>query len=194
MSEQSEHEQSFEIHMTTLASETITVNVEASDPIDNVKDKIQGIIDIPFYEQKLLLETQPLEDDKTLADYNILKVSLLTVIRQNFGVRIKLAISEEQTGHEPPLAEFWVCKFMPSLLILKMVCRHFKLPDLAMDELSTPEFCLEDFECVNDVYGHELHTDLDYCYLDLCGFELCDSCPQFYRHNFSNVCARCARR
>ena len=48
-----------------------TLDVLASDTIENVKAQLQDILGIPPHQQCLTLEGVRLEDGRTLADYNI---------------------------------------------------------------------------------------------------------------------------
>lgn len=96
----------FYLNVELPSGETIALDAESGDSIDNVKQKVQNDAGVSVTEQYLYYGGKFLNNGRTLADYNIQKESTLLVASEEKGVPNGVRLTEESaTGIAIELTE-----------------------------------------------------------------------------------------
>lgn len=104
-----------QIFVNTLSGKTITLDVEATDTINQVKAKIQYQEGIPAAQQKLICDVDELEDFTMIGQYNIQNGTTLSLVVSDV-VLFKLKIGVDET---PDDEDFYV-EVAPNFSVLKL--------------------------------------------------------------------------
>ena len=146
------------INIKIIRTKTLTIDIESSDTIFNLKTKIQEKEGFPANVQKLIFNGKLLEDGKTLDDYDIKKESsLFLVFRQSYGF-CYIIYGE---GKELKIDGF--CSHCSNTLFLKEVIEYKLGIDIAHQELKINGKIMNDNDSLNtyDIFqGDEVELNI----------------------------------
>eukprot|EP00927_Polykrikos_kofoidii_P038560 TRINITY_DN32970_c0_g1_i1.p1 TRINITY_DN32970_c0_g1~~TRINITY_DN32970_c0_g1_i1.p1 ORF type:complete len:847 (+),score=189.47 TRINITY_DN32970_c0_g1_i1:117-2657(+) len=79
-----------QVTVKIISGNTFTLEVEATDTVRSLKADIERVEAIPVDRMRLIFAAKQLEDDRTMAEYNIQNESVLHLVRRNtFPVSVK---------------------------------------------------------------------------------------------------------
>ena len=95
-----------QIFVKTLTSRTMSFDVDSSNKVSKLKEQIALAEGIPSDQQRLVYCGEQLEDERTLADYNVQKETTIHLI-----LRLRGGMFHEASGYNDTTGEFFYTEF-----------------------------------------------------------------------------------
>ena len=143
-------------YFITITGKTVLIDTASSEPIRQVKERIQREEGIPADQQRLLFAGQELEDDKNLMDYDI-EEGCIVCVDFNGGMQVFIEVGEHTVSSHQKRMCLNVAKEM-KICHIKSMIEHQKQIPVYLQNLLFDDVTLENSECLMECNIHEKST------------------------------------